>query len=285
MSKKNELGTLIVRVANAKNLPNKALVGKQSPYCSCRVGAIVKRTHTDKRSGQAPSWNAVLEFPIPSESYNVMKVYVYHEGFRKHSHLIGDTVLSFQKALQEGDQSQWYELKNDFQFAGEISVQFKFLPSDPDYFKFVNPSSTSLPFPQFSVATLASLPASSSRPSSSTENTQRKGKAHHPLPTPPVIISKDYSTFPEDRSSLSHQANDLPSFPSPSMVDEYYYYHDDIPESIDEFPNAESSIYPHSNLPPIPIDQEDFDYYHPLPPVPPPHASYQDSFPSSSYNH
>ncbi|WBW71153.1 contractile ring-membrane anchor Fic1 [Schizosaccharomyces osmophilus] len=276
-----QLGTLIVRVANAKNLPNKALIGKQNPYCSCRVGEIVKRTHTDKRSGQAPFWNAVLEFPIRSESYNTMKVYVYHQGFRKHAHLIGDTVLSFQKALNQGEQSQWYELKNDFQFAGEISIQFKFLPSDPDYFKFANPSTstTSLPFPQFSVATLASLPTSASDPSISTKKTK---KTRHPLPTPPIGPSQDYNDFLDDASSFSHQANELPSFPSPSMVDEYYY-ENDYPESVDEFPIDEPSIYSHSTLPPVPIIQEDPDNYHPLPPVPPPHTSHRDSFPSSYY--
>ncbi|EPX72256.1 C2 domain-containing protein Fic1 [Schizosaccharomyces octosporus yFS286] len=279
-----QLGTLIVRIANAKNLPNKALIGKQNPYCSCRVGELVKRTHTDKRSGQAPSWNAVLEFPIRSESYNIMKVYVYHQGFRKHAHLVGDTVLSFQKALNQGDQSQWYELKNDFQFAGEIFIQFKFLPSDPNYFKFTNPSTSasSLPFPQFSVATLASLPTSASEPSISTDKTQRTSKTYHPLPTPPISTPNAYNKLPDDALTYSHQANELPSFPSPSMVDEYYY-EDDFPESVDEFPLDEPSVYSHSALPPVPTVQEDLDYYHPLPPVPPPHTSHRESFPSSYY--
>ena len=50
-----EIGTLVVIVDRAKNLPNRR-IGKQDPYCSARLGKIAERTKTDKRGGQHPRW-------------------------------------------------------------------------------------------------------------------------------------------------------------------------------------------------------------------------------------
>ena len=51
-----EIGTLVVVVDRAKNLPNKKSMGKQDAYCACRMGKDAKRTDTDKRGGQTPRW-------------------------------------------------------------------------------------------------------------------------------------------------------------------------------------------------------------------------------------
>ena len=51
-----EIGTLVVVVDRAKNLPNRKTMGKQNPYCAARLGKEAKKTETDKRGGQTPKW-------------------------------------------------------------------------------------------------------------------------------------------------------------------------------------------------------------------------------------
>lgn len=235
-------------------------MGKQSPYCVCRVGEVVKRTQTDKRSGQEPSWNAVLEFNIPSESYHIMKITVFHEGFRKHPHLIGDTVLSFEKAMKEELQSEWYELKNEFQFAGELSVQFKFIPTDPLYFDRAS-SKPVLQFPYSSVAALTPVPKKPSKPS----KPRKKVPVSHPLPpTPPS--REEHVSVPRESSLFTYEDDPLPSFPSPYMVDDYYTQDVFVSDNVNDYSyGVQNPTNPRLSV-------EDYDANHSsLPPVPPPH--------------
>ena len=51
-----EIGTLVVVIDRAKNLPNRKSMGKQDPYCAARLGKVAKKTETDKRGGQTPKW-------------------------------------------------------------------------------------------------------------------------------------------------------------------------------------------------------------------------------------
>ena len=51
-----EIGTLVVVIDRAKNLPNRRKMGKQDPYCAARLGKEAKKTETDKRGGQTPKW-------------------------------------------------------------------------------------------------------------------------------------------------------------------------------------------------------------------------------------
>ena len=50
------IGTLVLVVDRAKNLPNRKTIGKQDPYCACRLGKEAKKTTTDIRGGQTPKW-------------------------------------------------------------------------------------------------------------------------------------------------------------------------------------------------------------------------------------
>ena len=51
-----EIGTLVVIIDRAKNLPNRRTMGKQDPYCAARLGKEAKKTPTDVRGGQTPKW-------------------------------------------------------------------------------------------------------------------------------------------------------------------------------------------------------------------------------------
>jgi hypothetical protein len=50
------IGTLVVIMDRAKNLPNRRSMGKQDPYCAARLGKEAKKTNTDRRGGQTPKW-------------------------------------------------------------------------------------------------------------------------------------------------------------------------------------------------------------------------------------
>jgi type IV secretory pathway VirD2 relaxase len=45
------IGTLVVIMDRARNLPNKRTMGRQDPYCAARLGKEAKKTRTDKRGG------------------------------------------------------------------------------------------------------------------------------------------------------------------------------------------------------------------------------------------
>jgi hypothetical protein len=51
-----EIGTLVVVIDRAKNLPNRKTMGKQNPYCAARLGKEARKTETDQRGGQTPRW-------------------------------------------------------------------------------------------------------------------------------------------------------------------------------------------------------------------------------------
>ncbi|KAL7422359.1 hypothetical protein Q5752_003005 [Cryptotrichosporon argae] len=58
------LGTLIVVVGKARNLPNKSRFGKQDPFCTVVVGEDKQKTKPIKRGGQHPEWDEELRFTI-----------------------------------------------------------------------------------------------------------------------------------------------------------------------------------------------------------------------------
>lgn len=58
------LGTLVVIVLRAKNLPNRVRIGKQNPYATVTYGLHKKRTDTIERGGQQPEWDAEFRFEI-----------------------------------------------------------------------------------------------------------------------------------------------------------------------------------------------------------------------------
>ena len=63
------LGTLVCIVLRAKNLPNKARIGKQNPYCTIQYGLHKKRTATIERGGQQPEWDAEFRFEVPRDDH------------------------------------------------------------------------------------------------------------------------------------------------------------------------------------------------------------------------
>ncbi|EAL19688.1 hypothetical protein CNBG3160 [Cryptococcus deneoformans B-3501A] len=68
-----ELGTLIVVVGKARNLPNKSRFGKQDPFCTVIVGEEKQKTKPIKRGGQHPEWDEEFRFAILEDVEDVVQ--------------------------------------------------------------------------------------------------------------------------------------------------------------------------------------------------------------------
>ncbi|WVQ72091.1 hypothetical protein IAR50_001636 [Cryptococcus sp. DSM 104548] len=68
-----ELGTLVVVVGKARNLPNKSRFGKQDPFCTLTIGEDKQKTKAIKRGGQHPEWDEELRFSIFEDVEDVIQ--------------------------------------------------------------------------------------------------------------------------------------------------------------------------------------------------------------------
>ncbi|KAM3075110.1 Contractile actomyosin ring interacting protein [Clarireedia jacksonii] len=127
-----EIGTLVVIVDRAKNLPNRKTIGKQDPYCAARLGKEAKKTETDKRGGQTPRWDQELRFTVhDSPDYYQLKVSVFNDD--KRTDLIGETWVNLQDVIiPGGGQSDiWHSLNCKGKYAGEIRIEITYYDLRP----------------------------------------------------------------------------------------------------------------------------------------------------------
>ncbi|GAB7357592.1 hypothetical protein MBLNU459_g0100t1 [Dothideomycetes sp. NU459] len=127
-----EIGTLVVIVDRAKNLPNRKTMGKQNPYCAARLGKDAKKTETDKRGGQTPKWDQELRFTVhESPDYRNLKVSVFNDD--KKTDLIGETWVSLDNVVIDGGgrNDTWHSLNYKGKYAGEIMLELTYYDSRP----------------------------------------------------------------------------------------------------------------------------------------------------------
>ncbi|KAF2475292.1 uncharacterized protein BDR25DRAFT_279302 [Lindgomyces ingoldianus] len=127
-----EIGTLVVVVDRAKNLPNRRTMGKQDPYCAARLGKEAKKTETDKRGGQTPKWDQELRFTVhDSPDYHQLKVSVFNDD--KKTELIGETWVSLETILTPGggQSDTWHGLNCKGKYAGEIRIELTYYDTRP----------------------------------------------------------------------------------------------------------------------------------------------------------
>ncbi|KAF2260024.1 hypothetical protein CC78DRAFT_536644 [Lojkania enalia] len=127
-----EIGTLVVIVDRAKNLPNRRSMGKQDPYCAARLGKEAKKTTTDKRGGQTPRWDQELRFTVhDSLDYHNLKVSVFNDD--KKTELIGEAWVNLEKVLTPGggQSDTWHGLNCKGKYAGEIRMELTYYDTRP----------------------------------------------------------------------------------------------------------------------------------------------------------
>ncbi|CAH7681901.1 expressed protein [Phakopsora pachyrhizi] len=158
------LGTLIVVVLKARNLPNKQRIGKQDPYATCTYLSHRKRTKTDKRGGQHPVWDEELRFEVYENAKDVMpsasvsttstggvapvksrdpllgasgnpgvrelRVAVYADDPRDPD-LIGEGKVDLSDTLKKGEFDDWVTINNKGKYQGEVYLEMTFYSAKP----------------------------------------------------------------------------------------------------------------------------------------------------------
>ncbi|KAG2077608.1 hypothetical protein BDR04DRAFT_1088694 [Suillus decipiens] len=162
-----EIGTLIVVVLKAKNLPNKRHIGKQAPYCCAFLNEEKRRTKAIKRGGQHPEWDEEFRFtvyeatddelamnsqltdtpppPPPKKSRpkkikggNSMRLQCYADDPREPD-LIGEAVVDLTEVLTKGETDEWFTLMNKDKYAGEVYIELTFWSNEPPPVKRIAP--------------------------------------------------------------------------------------------------------------------------------------------------
>lgn len=127
-----EIGTLVVIVDRAKNLPNRKTMGKQNPFCAARLGKDAKKTETDKRGGQTPKWDQELRFTVhDSPDYHSLKVSIFSED--KRTDLIGEGLVDLTEILKQGGGQGdiWKGLTCKGKYAGEVRIEMTYYDTRP----------------------------------------------------------------------------------------------------------------------------------------------------------
>lgn len=128
-----EIGTLVVIVDRAKNLPNRKTIGKQDPYCAARLGKEAKKTETDRRGGQTPRWDQEMRFTVhDSPDYYQLKVSVFNDD-RKKTEVIGETYINLAEVVVPGGGKNdlWHNLTFKGKYAGEIRIEITYYDTRP----------------------------------------------------------------------------------------------------------------------------------------------------------
>ncbi|KAK2797439.1 hypothetical protein FQN51_008472 [Onygenales sp. PD_10] len=126
------IGTLVTIIDRAKNLPNRKSMGKQNPYCACRLGKEAKKTNTDMRGGQTPKWDQELRFTVhESPDYYQLKVSIFNDD--KKTDLIGETWIDLKNVvIQGGGQNDlWHSLQYKGKYAGDIRIELTYYDTRP----------------------------------------------------------------------------------------------------------------------------------------------------------
>ena len=132
-----EIGTLVVIIDRAKNLPNRKTIGKQDPYCAARLGKDAKKTDTDRRGGQTPRWDQELRFAVhDSPEYYQLKISVFNDDNK--TDLIGETWINLQEVVVPGggQNDLWHNLSCKGKYAGEVRLEVTYYDTRPKQEKY-----------------------------------------------------------------------------------------------------------------------------------------------------
>ncbi|ORY13996.1 hypothetical protein BCR34DRAFT_586037 [Clohesyomyces aquaticus] len=196
-----EIGTLVVVIDRAKNLPNRRTMGKQDPYCAARLGKEAKKTETDKRGGQTPKWDQELRFTVhDSPDYHQLKVSVFNDD--KKTELIGETWVSLDSILTPGggQSDTWHGLNCKGKYAGEIRIELTYYDT--------RPKAEKTPAERKEVARPEAQRPSVGGPRESTPVKRR------PLPSDPTGAAPSPANTPDQRGLAAGQAGPR-SYPTP----------------------------------------------------------------------
>ncbi|KAH8112667.1 C2 domain-containing protein [Phellopilus nigrolimitatus] len=136
-SKDHQLGTLVVVVLKARNLPDKHTFTKQDPFAVVQLGSSKASTEVDKRGGQHPVWDQDLHVQVsaaPTKENRTLKVSCYAKE-SKSDDLIGEGEVDVSDTLAVGGvrwQVQALEQSSDNgAYRGEIYLEMTYFAAGP----------------------------------------------------------------------------------------------------------------------------------------------------------
>ncbi|EGO01765.1 hypothetical protein SERLA73DRAFT_166282 [Serpula lacrymans var. lacrymans S7.3] len=172
-SSPREIGTLIVVVLKAKNLPNKRHIGKQDPYCAVTLHEEKRRTKAIKRGGQHPEWDEEFRFsiyedvedmlartaqgsdtppPLPPKNSRfpkkiqggkTMKLQCFADDAREPD-MIGESMVDLTEVLTKGETDEWFTLMHKEKYCGEVYLELTFWSNEPPPEKKTTPKPTQI---------------------------------------------------------------------------------------------------------------------------------------------
>ncbi|KAF7624109.1 C2 and Extensin domain protein [Aspergillus flavus] len=260
------IGTLVLVIDRAKNLPNRKTMGKQNPYCAARLGKEAKKTETDLRGGQTPRWDQELRFTVhESPDYFRLKVTIFNDD--KKTDLIGETWIDLKDLIIPGgsQSDHWHPLQFRGKYAGEVRIEMTYYDTRPEDEAVIErrlhaaekvnvqgkPSASS------SSLNLRSSPGPISSSSSLSGPRQLKEVKRRPLPSGPPGSGSARPALPEKTASAPPAPTQSPPRPTP--------------EHTHSTPPLPTHDYPHST--PSPVEYPRHSSRHPGPPEVPLDAS------------
>ncbi|CAK7273004.1 hypothetical protein SEPCBS57363_005435 [Sporothrix epigloea] len=211
------IGTLVLVVDRAKNLPNRKTIGKQDPYCAARLGKEAKKTNTDIRGGQTPKWDQELRFSVhDSPDYYQLKISVFSDD--KKTELIGDSWVDLRDIIISGggQNDQWQPLQCRGKYAGEIRIEITYYDSRPKPKPIAPTAAVSAP-----IAASTNTGSLRSRPSADLSGPNTMGprapisNKRRPLPSDPVTGQAPVQTQPDEAPAPAPAPT---SAPAPATV-------------------------------------------------------------------
>ncbi|XP_019414460.1 PREDICTED: synaptotagmin-4-like [Lupinus angustifolius] len=150
------VGTLDVKLVQAKDLANKDLIGKSDPFAVLFVRPLRDRTKTSKTINNQlnPVWNEHFEFTIEDSSTQHLTIRIFDDEGIQAAQLIGCAQVPL-KDLEPGKvKVVWLklvkdlEVRRDNKYRGEVHLELLYCPIGDDRNSFKNPFD-----PDFSLTT------------------------------------------------------------------------------------------------------------------------------------
>ncbi|KAK4162689.1 hypothetical protein QBC43DRAFT_321355 [Cladorrhinum sp. PSN259] len=182
-----EIGSLVVVVDRAKNLPNRKTIGKQDPYCAARLGKEAQKTNTDIRGGQTPKWDQELRFTVhESPDYYQLKLSVFNDD--KRTELIGEAWMDLHDIIVRGggQKDKWQSLTCRGKYAGEVRIELTYYDTQPRE----KPGTRPKPQLQHQLQQPQHASQPEQEPASANTSGPRAMPKRRPLPSDPVISAK-----------------------------------------------------------------------------------------------
>ncbi|KAH8099949.1 C2 domain-containing protein, partial [Cristinia sonorae] len=129
----NDLGTLVVVVLKARNLPDKHTFYKQDVFGQIQIHDVTKKTAVDIKGGQHPVWDEELRVPVPAKASDVTRtlhVSCWSQESRGPEE-IGKGKVDITETLKTGEFDDWVPLEVDGKYRGEMYLEMTFYAAGP----------------------------------------------------------------------------------------------------------------------------------------------------------